>query len=158
MLDVSQIQAIIELYIVNNSGWTNRGYFSAYRGLYLTEESIYNHKWKENNIEYPFCIKCGTLRKDSFVHSCIASTESYYTVPRLRHNFKKICVKSVYEFPVTITLCTKCGLLPEKEWIYYRIDNSTGKPQICKKARNAKRKRIPCCLTDDEFIVKDLIL
>lgn len=140
------------------SRYSEKGVFIANHGLYPSGLKEYNHKWKENNIIYPFCVKCGYVERESLRPRCKISDKIYNRLYRPRHNWTKIRFPGyLNKDPIDLVICAKCGLMPHREWIYYRLDKDSKKAYLSVKASNVKKKRIPCCMTDDEWIVKDII-
>ncbi len=150
------------------------GYIIKKRGIIFTKSELYSHKWTNNGTSYDFCLKCGIPKQIEkyWTHGCPVSAKQYNKLHFAEHNYKTIEVKdagsliwihgSGYKHQPSKTyrfkVCKKCGLIPEREKVYYKLDKATGRAYEVPSPVGAKTKRIHCCLTDDEYDVKDIII
>ncbi len=130
---------------------TNKGRFSKHYGLVYYNKKPFRHKWTEDGIKYPFCLKCGASDKTGYW--CKVPTNKF-----IEHDFQKVKLKSDWA-TVELCLCLKCGLLKCYEYTYY-ARNSFGNIIVCSQlcVDCIGKKPRSCVISNDDFLVKDIIL
>lgn len=150
------------------------GYLVRKRGLFFDKMETHSHKWQENGREFDFCVKCGVPKEIEkyYSHGCPVSAKQYDKFPYPQHNYETIEISGnhrpiwmvgsgyinqppkLYRFEV----CRKCGLIRDRETIFYKLDKDSGKAYEVSSPVGAKKKHIHCSYTDDEYDVRDIII
>jgi len=158
--------------------YIDQGIIVAHRGL-IRKNASFMHKWKENNVEYDFCLKCGVLKSDIAWGGikCPVETKAYDRLPRLEHNFEIVTLTRSYAASWVLSpkgiagttsappqverwnveMCVKCGLIPEAEFKTFRIDKKTKCAYLTEGKRGVSKRRIPCNFTDEEWLIQDIL-
>lgn len=142
--------------LIFKSKRTKQGMLIRDRGLFMSHISG-NHKWKENGVVFPFCLKCGIKYIYSHLVYCPVSIKAYNRVLRPRHEFKVIKLTRHQDQEWNVEMCIKCGLIPEAEFQTFRVDKETKCAYITSKKYGVSNKRIPCSLTDEEWLIQDIL-
>ena len=142
------------------------------RGLIFSNRELFSHKWSENNLKYDFCLKCGCPKHTQYYSDgCPVSIKAFNTYPFIKHKYKTTKIeleKNTFFYlgyfkkhkpkEMEITSCIKCGLIPEREKIFYRLDKNKKNAYIVNTPVGSKKRYIHCNLTDEEFDVRDIII
>ena len=122
------------------------------------------HKWKNEGIEYKFCVKCGILKGLAFKKrdKYNTKTRKYKSRMIVKHpctvSDKAFNKQYVHDFGKRVT-CNKCGrhkrdYFHKKVWngdVLYVKAYSNVTPSV------STMVKVPCTMTDDEFLVKNII-
>jgi Zn ribbon nucleic-acid-binding protein len=134
-----------------------KGHILKRRGILFMDKDEYSHKWKENGIEYDFCLKCGCDTSTKYYSfGCPVSARAYNKFPFIAHKYGSFKMKrhNFYKFDA----CIKCGIIESREKILYKVDKVTGNAYEVSTPVGAKHKYIHCSLSDDEYAVRDILI